>query len=112
MSQVQLPTGRVAQTAQRDLTRALLRAADPGPVRPTKTVAAPSGFAAPMALMAFAAMAPEDGGTGPATETLPLVGGWSLTTDESGALIAQHDDGSRQVLAVRTVPAREDDNNG
>lgn len=110
MSQVQLPTGRVGETAQRDLLRAVVRSTDGGPARPTKTVAPPAGFA-PMGLMAFAAADTGGPDTG-AGEVLALPGGWSLTTDASGALIAQHEDGSRQVLAARNVPAREDDDNG
>lgn len=110
MSQVRLPTGRVGETAQRDLLRSVVRSSDDGPARPTKTVAPPAGFA-PMGLMAFAAATPSDASTEDA-EVLALPGGWSLTTDASGALIAQHEDGSRQVLAARNVPAREDDNHG
>ena len=107
MSQVNLPTGRVGDTAQRDLLRALLRAGDPGPARPTKTVEPPAGFAA-ASVMRFAA-APEDS---PEPEVTTLPGGWSLTTDAAGALVLQHEDGSRQVLATRNRPARKDDDHG
>lgn len=110
MPQAQIPSGRVGDTAQRDLLRALVRATDPGPARPTKTVAPPAGFAAASVMSLAAAPADEDepsAATGP--EVLALPGGWSLTTDDAGALIAQHEDGSRQVLATRNVPARKDD---
>lgn len=114
MPQIQLPTGRVGDTAQRDLLRALVRASDSGPARPTKTVAPPAPLA-PMGLMTMGLLAAPDGDpavTSDAAEVLQLPGGWSLTTDTTGALIAQHEDGSRQVLATRNVPAGEDDNHG
>lgn len=111
MTQVQLPSGRVGETAQRDLLRALVRSTDSGPARPTKTVAPPGGFAAfsGAGLMSLAATPDTDA---PEPEVMPLVGGWSLTTDQAGALVFQHEDGSRQVVASRNVPAREDDNHG
>lgn len=114
MAQVQLPTGRVGDTAQRELLRALVRATDSGPARPTKTVAPPAGFSgfAAFGLMSLAAAPDGEQEQSAGPEALALPGGWSLTTDASGALIALHEDGSRQVLAARTVPAREDDDNG
>lgn len=102
---INLPQGRVFDTAARDLNRALIRAADPGPARPTKTVAPPAGFVAVSAPLTALAAPAEGDGTGTESQTMPLVGGWSLTTDTSGSLIALHEDGSRTVLAARTVPA-------
>lgn len=113
MSQIQMPQGRVFNTAARDFNRALVRASDPGPARPTKTVSPPAAFMAPGSMLAAFASYAEGGDTGedaaPAAEPLALPGGWSLTTDDNGSLIALHEDGSRQVLAARTVPAPGED---
>lgn len=106
---MQLPQGRVGETAQRDLLRALVRSTDSGPARPTKTVAPPSGFAAMRMMAAEPEATAEPGADWP---PLMLPGGWSLTTDESGSLIALHEDGSSQVLATRSAPAGKDNNDG
>lgn len=104
---IELPSGRVFDTAHRDLLRSLVRGNDPGPPRPTKTLGG--------ALMAAtAAPDPQPEATAAGPPVLPLIGGWSLTTDPSGALVAVHDDGSRAVLATRTppTPEREDTDHG
>ena len=102
---IQLPSGRVGDTSQRDLLRALVRGTDPGPARPTKTINAPSGFAAMRTLAAEPEATAEP-------QPLLLPGGWSLTTDDTGSLIALHEDGSQQVLATRSAPAGKGDTDG
>lgn len=111
MPQPQLPQGRVLDTSYRDLTRSLIRAADPEPARPTKTVAAPEGL---MAMSAMSAGAPQVQGLAALTSGVPLPGGWSLQTDPAGNLIFVHEDGSTALAAQRTMPAPtgEDQVNG
>lgn len=87
-----VPVGRVAETRFRDFARDLMRRTEPEPARPTKTIIAPGDE--PAGLRAAEA-----------TETMPLTGGWSLTSDHLGSLWLTHTDGSRQLLAVRTTPA-------
>lgn len=116
MSEINMPVGRVFSTSARDFNRAIIRGAAGGPARPTKTVAPPSMFMAPGSFAASFAAFAEGGDTGQDAEAatadvMPLVGGWSLTTDGNGSLIALHEDGSRQLLAARTVPAPEKDTN-
>lgn len=89
------PYGRVAETRFRDVMREIVRSTQPQPARPTKTIVPPEP--APAGLRAAA--------DGPPPETMPLIGGWSLSTDTAGALWLTHTDGSRQLLAARTTPA-------
>lgn len=95
MSGVDLPVGRVADTGYRDLARALLRAADPGPARPTKTIVPPSAGR-------VAARSTDTGGG-----RVRVAGPWSLAVDEAGRLVAEHDDGGAPV--VLALPPNTDD---
>lgn len=108
---IDMPVGRVFDTTHRDLLRSLARATDPGPARPTKTLGGGgfSALSAPADDEPALALAATEG-----PEVLRLVGGWSLTTDTDGHLVAVHDDGSRAVLATRatTTDQREDGDHG